>query len=303
MSNLDEFAVLQAESHPLVTDENFSSLEEYCQHLIHMKAYDVAAEMSNGKVVLDYGCNNGYGTALMSDVSKKVIGVDVSRHAIESAHERYGKIANTEFYLLQDRVLPLDDNTVDMVVSFQVVEHIENTTPYFDEIRRVLRPDGVAVFTTPNAAIRLDPGMRPWNKFHFREYVATELQEELIEYFSEVSIYGLFATEGLYQLQYQRCQRTLEAARRRAINENRTDQKPPSVRGMVVAFAKKVLPQGMIDSIRARTDMRGNSGKGQERLDPATIKKYSINDFYYKDENFNYALNLMAICRKPCPVE
>jgi SAM-dependent methyltransferase len=176
-----------------------------------------------------------------------------------------------------------------LVVSFQVIEHLGDTGPYLTEIARVLRPSGVALFTTPNAAIRLDRDMKPWNEFHVREYRAAELAESLKAVFAEVDIRGLFATEELYRTEYARCQRALQTAR------NRHSQPRKSLaeqgRDKLVHLTKAILPSWALDWVRARRTMT------PPELDPAIIKKYSTDDFFYKADNLDEALDLMAICR------
>lgn len=100
-------------------------------------------------------------------------------------------------------------------MSFQVIEHIANAGAYLSEIARVLRSDGVALFTTPNAAIRLDPGMKPWNEFHVREYLAEELSALLRATFPGVAVRGLFAADELYRTEFERCQKVLTSMRKK----------------------------------------------------------------------------------------
>jgi ubiquinone/menaquinone biosynthesis C-methylase UbiE len=141
---------------------------------MHVKAYEEAAALANNKTVLDLGCNNGYGTVLLGKGHSKVVGLDVSARAIEDAQQRFRNYG-INFLLYDGQTIPFKANSFDLIVSFQVIEHIADSTRYLAEIVRVLRSSGMALFTTPNAAIRLDPGMKPWNQFHVREYRAAEL--------------------------------------------------------------------------------------------------------------------------------
>ena len=278
----------QADHHPLVFNGRFASLAEYCLHLVHQKAYEEAALLAAGRTVLDLGCNNGYGSAVLAQVCGQVAALDVSPTAIEDAQARFGN-CGIDFRVYDGWKIPFDDLSFDVVVSLQVIEHLEDTEPYLTEITRVLRPSGVALFTTPNAAIRLEPNMRPWNEFHVREYRAAELAELLKPVFAEVDVRGLFATEELYRIEYERCQRALQTAR------NRHSQPRKSLaeqgRDKLVHLAKAILPSWALDCLRARRTVT------PAELDPAIINKYSTDDFFYRSDNLDEALDLIAICR------
>ena len=79
--------------------------------------------------------------------------------------------------LVDGQTLPFKDCSFDLVTAFQIIEHIPETVTFTEELKRVLRRDGVVLITTPNATIRLDPAMKPWNPFHVREYSHEELSE------------------------------------------------------------------------------------------------------------------------------
>ena len=181
---------LQANEHPLIDFDRFDNIQSYILHLIHTRAYEEVVRLCRGKAVLDLGCNNGYGTDLLAKVAKSVIGADVSESALQDASRRFPGL---HFRLVDGRSLPFEPCSFDVVVSFQVIEHVFNVPEYLKEIRRVLRPQGIALFTTPNAAIRLDIGMTPWNKFHVREFRAEDLRKILSDSFADVRIKGLFA--------------------------------------------------------------------------------------------------------------
>lgn len=288
MTDGSDIIRFQADHHPLVFNGRFESLAEYCLHLVHQKAYEEAALLAAGRTVLDLGCNNGYGSAVLGPVSRQVAALDVSPTAIQDAQARFGN-RGIDFRVYDGRKIPFDDLSFDLVVSFQVIEHLGDTGPYLTEIARVLRPSGLALFTTPNAAIRLDPDMKPWNEFHVREYRAAELAESLKAVFAEADIRGLFATEELYRIEYTRCQRALQTARNRHSQSRKSSAEQG--RDKLVHLTKVILPSWALDCLRARRTVT------PPELDPAIIKKYSTDDFFYKPDNLNEALDLMAICR------
>lgn len=286
--SVSESIRLQAEQHPLVFSDTWESLKEYCLHLIHMKPYQYAAELAEDKSVLDLGCNNGYGANELARSCRQVVGVDVSPSAIADAKQRYVADGLT-FGVIDGTVLPFQAETFDVVTSFQVIEHLADTRAYLAEIARVLKPGGLAMFTTPNARIRLDPGMRPWNKFHIREFGAAELAETLQTAFSKVAVHGLFAIEELYRVEYDRCQASLAKARRRqerAHCKKKTRRIPP----LKLKKIRAVLKSKLGPYWGAKAAAGG--------LDPALQARYSTTDFFYRDDDLDRALDLMAICHK-----
>jgi SAM-dependent methyltransferase len=269
-----QHVLFQSEQHPLVA-ERFQTVEEYCLSLIHLKAYETAAELAKGKRVLDLGCNNGYGTEIISRKAARVTGVDVSPRSIGAARVRCPSI---EFQLVDGTTLPFPDASFDAVVSFQVVEHIEDPLPYLAEIRRVLTPDGFAVFTTPNREIRLSPGMKPWNEFHVREYSGSELSELLHRYFGTVEVRSLRGTNELERVELRRVRLArfakAGASRSRLIG---LALKP-------VRVARRKLREAMqIAPLRALRE-RG-------------FRRFSTNDLRYDFGGSSDALDLMAVCK------
>jgi SAM-dependent methyltransferase len=93
-----------------------------------------------------------------------------------------------------------------LVTSFQVIEHIEgkDVNRLLREVSRVLKDDGVFIVTTPNRGLRLLPFQKPWNPEHKKEYDYKEFEIILKKFFSNVQIFGLFATKDVYYIEYRR---------------------------------------------------------------------------------------------------
>lgn len=206
MTSNQDLVRFQADKHEIVCTENFGTIEEYCLFLIHVKAYEEAARLAQDKFALDIGCNNGYGTMILSNTSKKVVGVDVSLRAIKKAVLSC-RSRNVEFQLGDAAYLPFKGGSFDLVTSFQVIEHIADYSTFLGEVKRVLKPRGKVLFTSPNALIRLSPDMKPWNPFHTREFSAGELRKLLETYFPDVRLRGLSAKEPLYSIEVNRINR------------------------------------------------------------------------------------------------
>src|SRR5262249_28881910 len=156
-----------------------------CLYLMHQRAYEEVRRLARGRSVLDLGCNNGWGTRVVAETARRIVGVDVSAGALEEAR-RSIDASNVQFCQVGGGRLPFVDAEFDVVASCQVIEHVSDYAPYLSEILRVLTPNGVAVFTTPNARIRLDVGMKPWFPFHVREFSGAELHALLQDWFPSV---------------------------------------------------------------------------------------------------------------------
>ena len=157
-----EMVSLQAEHHVLVPVDSFRSEEEYVIYLIHQVAYKTAAAMARNRLVLDFGCNNGYGCTILNSTSESVTGVDVSAQAITAAHEKY-RDSDIRFEVVDGNASSLVGEAFEVITSFQVIEHIVDAASYLNNLKTLLNEDGLGVLTTPNAGLRLFEGMRPWN--------------------------------------------------------------------------------------------------------------------------------------------
>jgi len=275
--------------------DQFFSLEDYCLRLMHLSAYEEAAKLARDKKVLEIGCNTGYGTKLLSNVCRSIIGVDLSAKALKVASEKYSG-GNVNYQLIDGLTLPFADGEFELIISFQVIEHISNYNTYLSELKRVLSADGTAMFTTPNARVRLDPGMKPWNEFHVCEFNAEELSQLLRDWFPRVEIRGLSASEEVYNVEYGRVQRNLREARR---NSRRLLPPYGEVRRRIISRAKSLLPDGAVERIRKIVRSRRKEDippPVPRQLDAAILKRYSTKDFFYRADNLDSVLDLMAIC-------
>jgi SAM-dependent methyltransferase len=143
-----------------------------------------------GRDVLEAGSGEGYGADLIADVARRVIGLDYDESAVAHVRARYPRVDMRHGNLAE---LPLQDATVDVVVNFQVIEHLWDQPQFVRECARVLRPGGVLLMSTPNR-ITFSPGRdTPINPFHTRELNAAELTELLIDAgFVVESMLGVF---------------------------------------------------------------------------------------------------------------
>lgn len=149
--------------------------------------------VADQSVVLDLACGDGYGTAHLSHYCGRVIGGDVDLKTIDLARQKYLR-ENLSFVPADGVDLPFDSSVFDVVVSSHTIEHIADDERFVCELRRVLRPSGCCIFSTPNRVLRLRENQRPWNPFHVREYSAETLDSRLKTAFKLVDLYGLHAT-------------------------------------------------------------------------------------------------------------
>ncbi|MBO0855689.1 MAG: class I SAM-dependent methyltransferase [Nocardia sp.] len=128
--------------------------------------------------VLEAGSGEGYGADMIADVAASVIGLDYDLGAAQHVRAAYPRVEMIQGNLAQ---LPLVDGGVDVVVNFQVIEHLWDQAQFLRECLRVLRPGGRLLISTPNR-ITFSPGRdTPLNPFHTRELNADELSELLTE--------------------------------------------------------------------------------------------------------------------------
>jgi SAM-dependent methyltransferase len=170
-------------SHPerIVPDETSPGIVA-----LHLKRYDFAAPYCAGKRVLDAACGVGYGTAHLGRDAAYVFGVDVDEQTIRYARERYGA-ANVEFAVMDVASLQLEDDSFDVVCSFETIEHVPDRESFLGEVARVLRPDGAFVVSTPNARETTET---PLNPFHKVEFSRADFELLLLERFERVQIHG-----------------------------------------------------------------------------------------------------------------
>ena len=153
---------------------------------LHLKRYEFALPFCAGKEVLDAGCGVGYGTAHLATVARRVVGVDRDADTIAYARQRYGS-DSVEFVAADLLELPLADDSFDAACSFETIEHVPDPEALVAQLRRVLRPDGVCLVSTPRAE---ETTRAPDNPFHAVELSAGDLERLLRARFAEVTLYG-----------------------------------------------------------------------------------------------------------------
>jgi ubiquinone/menaquinone biosynthesis C-methylase UbiE len=155
--------------------------------LEHIHRYRFCLDFTVGKDVLDIACGEGYGSALIAPDARKVWGVDISVEAVAHAQEAY-KAENLQFLLGSCTAIPLPENSVDVAISFETIEHLTEHDEMMQELRRVLRPDGVLIISSPDKRVYSDE-REFHNPFHLRELYAEEFAALLRKNFRHLVTY------------------------------------------------------------------------------------------------------------------
>jgi SAM-dependent methyltransferase len=188
----------------LVPEQYCSSSEGYVIYLMHMAAYRFAEAFTSGKRVLDYGCGTGYGAALIANTALRVEAVDIDESVIARAWRKF-RCENLAFACVPPgHTLPYADDTFDVVLSFQVLEHLPDVDGYLSEIRRALTPGGTLLLVTPDRKARLLPGQKPWNRWHIREFSAETLRDVLSRFFTDVEIQQMSGRRDFIEMELSR---------------------------------------------------------------------------------------------------
>lgn len=160
--------------------------EFHKDHLIyaeHITRYVAAKPIIKDKVVLDIASGSGYGTKILAESAKYIYGVDVNETAINYSKKHYsGK--NIEYLVGDGESIPIGDASVDVVVTFETIEHIKDYKKFLKEVGRVLKKDGLLILSTPN-----DIEFAEGNHFHLHEFEYDELVSLVKKHFKNVDSY------------------------------------------------------------------------------------------------------------------
>jgi SAM-dependent methyltransferase len=188
----------------MATDTPASDLPRTGEHYVpqiggeieleHVHRYLWAEQFSRGKRVLDIACGEGYGSEILAHSAAHVIGVDLSEDAVVHASRKYRR-KNLEFLVGACDKIPVPDDGIDIVVSFETIEHHDRHQEMMREIKRILRPEGILIISSRDKHVYSDiPGYK--NEFHVKELYAREFEALLREHFANVEIFGQRVTSG-----------------------------------------------------------------------------------------------------------
>jgi hypothetical protein len=166
----------------------------------HVHRYALAFEIGRGLDVLDIASGEGYGAAYLALAARSVVGVDVDAESIRHAAARYTAM-NLSFLTGSCTRIPLGSQSIDLVVSFETIEHIEEHEQFLAEIVRVLRPNGQLLISSPNKLVYSDDA-HYHNPYHARELYFDEFRDLLQRSFARCRVYGqrIIATSAIHPL-------------------------------------------------------------------------------------------------------
>jgi len=154
----------------------------------HVARYNFVKKFVRGKIVLDLGCGIGDGTYELSKYAKKLVGVELDRARLKCAFDNFIK-TNISYLAMDGCFLAFADNIFDVVVSLEVIEHLEKQDKFLSEIMRILNDGGIAIISTPNKEIVRAEGTRP-SSSHIKELTFKEFKVILNKHFSAIELFG-----------------------------------------------------------------------------------------------------------------
>lgn len=157
----------------------------------HIDRYIFAANFVGDRTILDIACGTGYGIDHMINAgAKSAIGVDIAVDSVRYARGRFGKNEEAVFICADGVNLPFSDGSIDVVTSFETIEHVEQYDRLLAEFNRVLKQDGILICSTPNRGIFSPCNDTPPNPFHIKEFWPGEFEQLVRSSFVDVVIYG-----------------------------------------------------------------------------------------------------------------
>ena len=170
------------------TGERYVPGEQGAIRLEHVHRYAAVLDLTADKHVLDIASGEGYGSFMISESAKTVVGVDIAEDAIRHASTTYKK-GNLKFSVGSATQLNFAAESFDVVVSFETLEHLAEHELMVSEIRRVLKPGGIFILSTPNRPVYSKNGAFK-NEFHIKELDFIEFHGLLTNFFPKVMYYG-----------------------------------------------------------------------------------------------------------------
>jgi SAM-dependent methyltransferase len=164
--------------------------EENYWYQRHVAVYRWIAERCSDQHVVDLACGEGYGSAILAERARRVVGVDANPEAHEHADLKYRK-QNLAFKRALVEQFE-EEAPYDAIVFLQTIEHVQDAGGLLDRLSSLLAPDGVAYISTPNRLTLAPPGApRSDNPWHVREYDPAEYRDLVESHFGSVELLGL----------------------------------------------------------------------------------------------------------------
>jgi glycosyltransferase involved in cell wall biosynthesis/SAM-dependent methyltransferase len=230
----------------------------------HYGRYLFATQFCADKEVLDIACGEGYGSYVLAQAAKSVVGVDIDRPTVDRASRLYSSDRLT-FAPGSCTAIPAADAAFDVVVTFETIEHIAEHDAFLAEVRRVLRPGGLIIISTPDRDVYSPPGKEP-NPFHVFEFTLKEFDEKLSAFFSHVSIGIQKSTSGSMILPLDETTYSLQFFRRLNHREFSIESSVASAPYLIAIASDRDLPSfkwGVLDDPAYLFDLQTRIMQGE----------------------------------------
>ncbi|HEX4998097.1 MAG TPA: class I SAM-dependent methyltransferase, partial [Terriglobia bacterium] len=154
----------------------------------HVHRYVLASAFAGGRTVLDLACGEGYGAAILASTGQVVVGVDADAEIVAHAADTY-EADNLHFLVGACEAVPIADATFDLVTSFETIEHHDRHDEMLGEIKRLLKPGGVLIISSPSKVSYSDESGYV-NPYHVRELYYEEFRRLLKKHFRNLRFFG-----------------------------------------------------------------------------------------------------------------
>ena len=153
---------------------------------IHEARYRFAAPLCENLVVLDMACGAGYGSAILAERARAVVGGDIDTGAVEFGRKHYS-LENLRLEVMDALKIPAQAGQFQAVVSFETIEHVSDASRFLEEVARVMTDDGIFIVSTPAVPVT---DSSPRNPHHVIEWAPADFRELLSQRFSSVELFG-----------------------------------------------------------------------------------------------------------------
>ena len=245
--------------------------EDHLKTKPSLARYGFALNHIDDKYIIDIGCGARKGPYILSGRAAQVMAMDISPQAIEYCQQNWPS-EKINYLTGSATDIPVKDKTFDVAICFEVIEHVEDYLRVLEEVKRILKPQGLFIMSTPNKVVVGIDG-RLSNPDHFKEFTLEELTKMLKAYFSGVVIYGQSPSSAVLEI---------EQVRRKSL---KAVQKTP-------VFIKKIIPNRCKDfliNFYKHLRIKMHKGLDIERIDEA--------DFSITSDNVEEARYFIAVCK------
>lgn len=178
------------------------TIEEQILFAKHQFAYDYARDVARkmkASTVLDYGSGDGYGADFLAEhlTEVDIYATDIDEASVKEAKDKYRR-KNLHFIHMKDL------KKYDLVVSYQVIEHVEDVEEYLRQLQGMLNKSGKIIISTPDRRYRLTVNQAPWNPYHLREYTKRGLLRDIQKVFPDGRILQLSGDKNMLRIEYSR---------------------------------------------------------------------------------------------------